>query len=118
MLEAHLQWPPEPEQQALGEAQFTAAPLQQQEQQRLLRGWIEQGLHPLQVAAHLLQATHQQPLAQTHGLLLAWRLRRSFQANVPSPLQQGFDGVLQALGIDVLQQAGRRQFQQLFPRQA
>ena len=66
----------------------------------------------------LLQATHQQPLAQTHGLLLAWRRRRSLQANVPSALQQGFDGVLQALGINVLQQAGRGQLQQLLPRQA
>ena len=35
-----------------------------------------------------------------------------------SALQQGFDGVLQALGINVLQQAGRRQLQQLLPRQA
>ena len=66
----------------------------------------------------LLQATHQQPLPQAHGLLLAWRLRRSLQTNVPSALQQGFDGVLQALGINVLQQAGRRQLQQLFPGQA
>ena len=94
------------------------APLQQQEQQRLFRGWIEQGLHPLQVAAHLLQATHQQPLAQAHSLLRALGLRRSLQADVASALRQGFDGVLQALGVDVLEQAGRRQLQQLLPRQA
>ena len=62
MLEAHLQWPPEPEQQSFGEAQFAASSFQQDKQQRLLRGWIKQGLHPLEVAAHLLQATHQQPL--------------------------------------------------------
>ena len=34
------------------------------------------------------------------------------------PCRQGFDGVLQALGVDVLEQAGRRQLQQLLPRQA
>ena len=117
MLEAHLQRPPEPEQQALGEAQFTSAPLEQKEQQGLLRGWIEQGLHPLEVAAYLLQATDQQPLPQAHGLTLVLGLRSSLKANITPTLQQGFNGVLQALGINVLKQAGGRQLQQLFPRQ-
>ena len=72
----------------------------------------------MEVAAYLLQATDQQPLPQAHGLNRVLGLRSSLKANITPTLQQGFNGVLQALGVNVLKQAGGRQLQQLFPRQA
>ena len=114
MIQSHLQRPPQPEEQGAGTAQFATAALQHQAQHPLIRWRHQQRLNHLQILTDLLQATHQKPLAKTHGRAGGGGLRsRGFQLHDPSTADQGLDGGLHLGEVGVLQQSRGRQGQQL-----